>query len=129
MQIFIVLVVGLHPSLPDHQRHLGQGALYLFRFASSIQEAIRHFKDGDFDAVLLGPSMTFEAKDRLTSLIRSTGSHIPIACIAGDCEERNGFADMTVADDSNSICDGIGHLVASAKPWQASQQILPGVAF
>jgi CheY-like chemotaxis protein len=116
MAITVVLAVCLDPL------HLGtQGAVwgskgYVFLAANSVNEAINHFKAGDFDLVLLGQSIPADAGQRLTSLIRATGSHVPVVSIAGSSGRHDFFADATFehdSHDSNELLIGVGELLKS----------------
>ena len=51
-----------------------RSAGYIVVSADSIGEAIDHFNAGDFELVVLGDSISIESRQRLTSLIRASGS-------------------------------------------------------
>jgi hypothetical protein len=80
--------------------------------ASSIRAAIEQFNVGDFDLVLLGRSMTMEHKERLTLLIRASGSRTPVVCIASDADGCVTFADGPLQNDSSALLAGIQKLLA-----------------
>jgi len=87
MPLTVVLAVGLDPSLPTAQNAVWKSAGYIVISVGTIKEAIDHFKAGDFDLVLLGNSISLENKERLTFLIRSSGSRTPVVCIANLAED------------------------------------------
>jgi len=62
MAITAVLAVCLDPMHLGNQGVVWGSAGYVFLAANSVQEAISHFKAGDFDLVLLGQSVPAEAK-------------------------------------------------------------------
>jgi hypothetical protein len=111
MSTIVVLAVCLDPLLPDGA--VWRSARYIFVAASSINEAINHFKIGDFDLVLLGPSIPVDASKRLTFLIRATGSQVPVVCIGSSSGQDDSFADATFEQDSNQLLSGIGELLKS----------------
>lgn len=111
MATTVVLAVCLDPLLPDGA--VWNSAGYVFVAASSVREALSHFRIGDFDLVLLGHSIPMDARERLTFLIRATGSHVPVVSIAGPSGHDDSFADATFAHDSNQLFTGIGELLKS----------------
>jgi hypothetical protein len=56
----------------------------------SIGEAIESFRCGDFDLILMGDSVPVESRERLTFLIRATGSATPVVCLENDSGDREG---------------------------------------
>jgi hypothetical protein len=89
----------------------------------SIREAIGHFKSGDFDLVLLGDSISFENKERLTFLIRASGSLTPIVSISSASDDCDPFADATLKNDSSVLLAGMGQLLAEKARLRASPAI------
>jgi CheY-like chemotaxis protein len=90
----------------------------------SSREAIEDFRAGDFDLVLLGHSVPMEDKEKLTSLIRASGSRTPVVCVAkspGDC---NPFADATLNGDEGALLKGMrAALAKAAKAREASTRL------
>ena len=126
METIVVLAVCLDPLLPGTQGAVWSSAGYVFLAANSVKEAINHFKEGDFDLVLLGPSSPVDARERLTFLIRATGSHVPVVCIADSPGRYDSFADATFEPDSSELLTGIGELLKNkAKLRMASLQYDP----
>lgn len=113
MATTVILAVCLEPLLPGAQGPDWTSAGYIFLTANSIQEAINHFKNGDFDLVLLGHSVPVDARERLTFLIRATGSRVPVVSIASSSGHRDSFADATFEPDSNKLLHSIGELLKS----------------
>ncbi len=113
MPTVVVLAVCLGSLLPGTQDSLWKSAGYIFTLAGSIKEAIGHFKAGDFDLVLLGQSIPAEARERLTFLIRATGSHVPVISISGACGHRDSFADATFRYDPSDLLAGMRKLLAN----------------
>jgi CheY-like chemotaxis protein len=89
MPITVLLAVGREFSQLKTKRSEWKSAGYIVAFAESIKKAIDHFTSGDFDLVLLDNSISDESGRKLTSLIRASGSRIPVVCIEDsscDCD-------------------------------------------
>jgi CheY-like chemotaxis protein len=113
MPIAVVLAVSLDSSFLGTQKTLWQSAGYFLTPARSIPEAIDRFKGGDFDLVLLDHSIPEESRERLTFLIRATGSSTPVVCIASPSADRDAFADATIDSEPNQLLKGIRELLAN----------------
>ena len=111
MPLTVVLAVGLDSWLLATHCVVWRSAGYIVLSASSIREAIDHFKAGDFDLVLLGDSISPENKERLTFLIRASGSRTPVVCIANSSMDFASFADATLRNDSSALLTGMGELL------------------
>jgi DNA-binding response OmpR family regulator len=81
MQLTVVLAVGLDSSLLAGQSADWKSAGFVVIWAASIREVIVHFQDGDFDLVLLDDGILPESRERMTFLIRASGSRIPLVYI------------------------------------------------
>jgi DNA-binding response OmpR family regulator len=114
MPVIVVLAVGLDSTLLRTQNSAWKSAGYIVKAAGSIREGIECFRDGDFDLVVLGPSIPAETRHEFTFLIRAMGSHVPVALLAqspGDCDS---FADATLKHDPlDGILAGRAALVAN----------------
>jgi len=60
----------------------------------------------------LGSSISLENKERLTFLIRSSGSHTPVICTANSSGDINSFADSTLSNNSSDLLIGVKELLA-----------------
>ena len=103
MSLTVVLSVDFDPSMLGVQSSVWESAGYIIATVHSIRETIECFKLGDFDLVLLGPSLSFEDKERLTFLIRSLSSRTPVICITETAGYQDAFADATVENDADKI--------------------------
>ncbi|MDP9050882.1 MAG: hypothetical protein M3O31_09220 [Acidobacteriota bacterium] len=81
MPITVALAIGFDPWLFEIERTVSQTAGYFVTPASSVDEGMERFMCGDFDLVLLGPFLPVESRERLTQMIRATGSSIPVICL------------------------------------------------
>ena len=122
MPLTVILAVGLDPSLPTAQNAAWKSAGYIVISVGTIKEAIDHFRAGDFDLVLLGNSLPLENKERLTFLIRSSGSRTPVVCVANLAEDCGRFADATLKNDSGELLSGIQELLAKSARMRAVKQ-------
>jgi hypothetical protein len=119
MPLTVILAVGLDPSLPTAQNAAWKSAGYIVISVGTIKEAIDHFRAGDFDLVLLGNSISLENKERLTFLIRSSGSRTPVVCVANLAEDCGCFADATLKNDSGELLSGIQELLVKSAGMRA----------
>lgn len=81
MPIIVALAVGFDPWLFEAQRTVWQSAHCFVTAEASMTDAIDQLKNGDFDLVLLDPSIPHVERDRLIARIRASGSSIPVVCI------------------------------------------------
>ena len=114
MLLTVVLAVGLEPSLLATQSTEWKSAGYIVQSAGSLREAIGHFRDGDFDLVLLGNSISVENRERLTFLIRASGAQTPVVLMESRSADFDSLADATLKNDSSEILTGLGELLGKA---------------
>jgi DNA-binding NtrC family response regulator len=107
----VVLAVGLDSLILTSQKPVWQSAGYLVRFASSVREAMTHFRDGDFDLILLGDSIPADSRERLTYLIRASGSRIPVVRLTDSSSDCDSFADATIRNEPMRLMQNIGELM------------------
>jgi PleD family two-component response regulator len=120
MSLKVVLAIGVDSSLLEMQSSAWKSSGYIVIFAWSIKEAITHFHGGDFDLVLLGQSLPAESRERLTFLIRASGSRVPVIYISDSPSDCDSFADATVNNAATSILEEIGELMASRAKMPAA---------
>jgi hypothetical protein len=125
MSLTVVLAVGLDSSLLANQGLVWQSAGYLVTSAGSIREAIAHIRDGDFDLVLLGRSLPADSRERLTFLIRATGSQIPVVCVADSSSDSDAFADATITGEPIKLLEDIGEVMAKRAKRSAASRSMP----
>jgi DNA-binding NtrC family response regulator len=110
--ITVVLAVGLDPWLLAAHGAAWRSANYIVIPADTIKEAIDHFKSGDFDLVLLGSSIAAENKERLTSLIRASGSRTPVVCVANSLNGIDLLQDAALRSEPGALLAGLGEILA-----------------
>ena len=125
MPTTVVLAVCLDSLVPGPQDSAWRSAGYFFIPANSIKEAISHFKAGDFDLVLLGHTIPAEARERLTFLIRATGSNVPVVSMAGLSDHNDSFVDATQGADPGILLAGMENLLAN----KARMRTAPALQF
>jgi hypothetical protein len=85
---------------------------------------MEQFKVGDFDLVLLGSSIPAEPKERLTGLVRTSGSRTPVVCIPNPSGDRNSLADGTRQDDASALRKDMEDILAKAARARAVPAVL-----
>lgn len=113
MPVAVVLAVGVDSSLLVNQRLVLQSAGCYFIPARSIRDAIAQLKEGDFDLVLLGHFLPIESRERLTFLIRASGSRVPVVCVKESSSGHDSFADATIRNEPDHLLRVIGELLAN----------------
>jgi CheY-like chemotaxis protein len=96
MASILVLAVGLDRSLLATRTLVLEFAGYMVVSASSVKEGVGRLQAGDFDLVILCHSIPAKERERLSCLIRASGSHIPIVSIAGTQGQHDAFANATL---------------------------------
>jgi len=117
MPLTIVLSVGFDLSLLRARGLVLESAGYLVESASSVKEAVDRFQSGDFDLVLLCHSVPRKDRDRVTSLIRASGSRTPIVSISGNLSQCDAFATATIEDGPNFLIGIRAVLNKAAGAW------------
>ena len=128
MHITVVLAVGLDSWRLTSQGSDLRSAGYVVISASSIRDAIEQFKVGDFDLVLLCHSISAEQKERLTSIIRASGSRTPVVCIPNSSDDCDSLAYGTIECDASALLTGMEDILAMTPRPLAVPAILCGDA-
>jgi DNA-binding NtrC family response regulator len=128
MPFTLVLAVGLDSSLVAGQWSAWQSAGYFVTPLKSINEAIVHLREGDFDLVLLGHSIPADSRERFTFLIRASGSRTPVVSITDSSSECDCFADATSSNEPASLLKSIRELLAERARAPALGRDMPAIA-
>src|ERR1039457_1499050 len=112
MRIRVVLAIGLSSLRYLTESSAWQSAGYFVTSASSINEAIEHLRMGDFDLLLMGHSIPAESRERLSFLIRASGSRIPIAYVVNANSDCDDFVDANLRNEPDDLLKGIDELLA-----------------
>jgi CheY-like chemotaxis protein len=128
----LVLSVGLDPLVLFARERVLRSAGYFVVSARSIKDAFHLFQDGDFDLVVLCNTIPARDRERLTCLIRVSGSRIPIATISSTQGERMVFPSATVEENSVELLAGLRRLMAKrfepASIGSSAARIKPGLS-
>ncbi len=112
MPLTVVLAVAVDSRMLATHGAEWRSAGFIIRPATTMREAFEHFRTGDFDLVLLGPSLSLENKERLTYLIRSSGSRTPVISIDDSSGNAHLFANATIQNDAGALLKCMGELLA-----------------
>jgi CheY-like chemotaxis protein len=119
MPFTLVLSVGLDSLVLATRSLFLQSEGYIVVSALSVKEAVGSFRNGDFDLVLLDNSLPTKDRDRLTCLIRLSGSRIPVVSVAPGYSHDDSFADATLESDPNKLLIGIRCVLLKAAKMSA----------
>jgi DNA-binding NtrC family response regulator len=122
----VVLAVGLDSSLLANHGLVSRTAGYFFTSTYSVREAILQFKDGDFDLILVGYAIPAESREKLTSVIRASGSRIPVVSITNGSGHHDTFADATIRNEPNDVIAAIEVLLARQAMTPAAPASMQG---
>ena len=107
----LILSVGPDPSTLYAREALLRSEGYIVVSATSIKEAFRMFQDEDFDLMILGEALPQQDRERLTYLIRASGSRIPIVSLATIPWEQGVFPDAIFQEDPAGLAASIRRLL------------------
>jgi CheY-like chemotaxis protein len=119
MPLALVLSVGLDSVVLGARSPLLQSEGYIVMSALSVKEAVDIFLTGSFDIVLLDNSLPIKDRDRLTCLIRASGSRIPVVSVAPEYSHADYFADAMLESDPNKLLMGVRRVLLKAAKMSA----------
>ncbi len=109
----MILSVGLDSAILVSRASLLLSRGNIVVSALSIKEAVSLFQAGDFDMVVLCPSLSQTDKKRLTCLIRACGSFIPVVSVVESAEKQDDIFSATVKqEDSDRFLAEIDRVLA-----------------
>jgi CheY-like chemotaxis protein len=112
MPVSLVLAIGFDSLSLGIRNSLLQSAGYIVVSAFSLREAANLFLNGDFDVVLLDKSLPTKERDRMTSLIRLSGSYTPVVSIGSEENHNHFFVDATLDENPDSLLKGLKRVLA-----------------
>jgi DNA-binding response OmpR family regulator len=124
----VALAVGLDSSLVAGQSSAWQSAGYFVTPVKSIREAIVHLREGDFDLVLLGHSISPDSRERFTLLIRESGSRTPVISLTDSPKTHDSFADLTIGNESANLLKSIREFMAGLGGASVPGRDMPAIA-
>jgi DNA-binding response OmpR family regulator len=111
----VVLAVGFDHSLMTTRIRVLQSAGYAVARVSSLKEAVYHFLSSDFDLVLLCHSIPSADRERLTCLIRASGSLTPVVSITETTGKHDAFPTATLEEnDTNEFLANLREIISKA---------------
>jgi CheY-like chemotaxis protein len=128
MPLKVVLAVGVDSWMLATHSAEWKSAGFIVLPATTIREAFEHFRTGDFDLVLLGIALPVETKERLSFLIRSSGSRTPIVSITDSSGKCDLFANATISNDGRTLLQAMGELLAAQSNLHVAQIPMLGAA-
>jgi DNA-binding NtrC family response regulator len=124
MPITVVLAIGLDSVLLEAQRAALRSAGYFVSWAGSLFGAMEQFREGDFDLVLVGQSIPAESRERLTMMIRSLGSRVPVTCVAESSSYFDALEAAIGESGPRAVVRNIGDVMANQKKPVARASIV-----
>jgi DNA-binding response OmpR family regulator len=122
MALTLILSVGLNADLLSTRNAVLQAGGYFVVPAYSLIEAVERFQGGDFDLVLLCPSVLPKEKERLIAWIRASGSRIPVVVVSETSVEHGYLGGSTVGSRPEELLAGIREILIKAERtvWMSS---------
>jgi hypothetical protein len=124
----VILAVGVDLTYLKSQSLKWDTAGYFIIFASTVREAIDHFRFGDFDfdLVLIGESIPDSSRERLTFIMRASGPRVPVVCVTDTPEDCESYSDATLKSSQQELLTGIAQLSARLDPRHAPRAVFCG---
>jgi hypothetical protein len=114
MPITVALAIGFDPWLLASKNSAWRSAGCFVTEADSVAEAIDQLKSGDFDLILLDRSISPSKREDLTTLVRASGSLVPVVCLTDPLDSR---VSATKASDPDVLLQRIaGHSASPKRP-------------
>lgn len=108
----LILSVDLDPLILFAREAILRSEGHIVVSAASIKEAFHQFREGDFDLMILGNTLSIHDRERLTCLIRASGSRLPIASISSGPWEQSVFPEATLQENPPELLAGIRRLLS-----------------
>ena len=124
MSSAMILSVGLNEAFLSSRASLLVSAGYIVVSALSVKEAIGLFQVGGFDLIVLCHSIPDKDRERLTCLIRASGSFIPVISVAESPEKHDTFPDATLREsDPAKLLAGIKKVLVKTSKRPPTQEV------
>ena len=123
----MILSVGLNGALIGSRASLLVSAGYIVVSALSVKEAIGLFQVGGFDLIALCHSIPDKERERLTCLIRASGSCIPVISVSESPKRHDVFPEATFGEsDPARLLAGIKKMLVRASKRPPTQEVRLG---
>jgi hypothetical protein len=114
MPITVALAIGFDPWLLASKNSAWRSAGCFVTEADSAAEAIDQLRSSDFDLVLLDHSIPPARREEITSLVRASGSLIPVVCLTDPLAGRT--APLSANEPDRLLQRIAGQLATAKKP-------------
>jgi CheY-like chemotaxis protein len=108
----LILSVGLDPVNLFARETVLRSEGYIVVSATSVKDAFHLFQDGDFDLMIWDKTVPAKDRERLTCLIRASGSRIPIASVSSTPWNQSVFPEAAIPENPFELVAGIRRLLA-----------------
>jgi CheY-like chemotaxis protein len=116
----LVLSVGSDAGVLDTREQILRSADYIVVSAMSVQEAVYLLQGGDFDVIVLCHTLPQKDCERLTAIVRASGSRIPILHVPEFASgEHDAIAGAAHGDDSVEFLKPLEDLLSADSQMQA----------
>jgi DNA-binding response OmpR family regulator len=115
MPVTIALAIGFDPWLVESQRTAWRSAGCFVTGVNSVGEAIEQLRCGDFDLILLDPSIPPASRDQVTALVRACGSLIPVVSITDVSSSEHTVAASPAERNHDALLQRILGLLTTRK--------------
>jgi hypothetical protein len=128
--MYRVLSVGLDSSTLFERNLLLQSAGHSVISSSSLKEAVNRIRTNDLDLILLCHSIPATDRERMTCLIRASGSLVSVVSVAETKGQRDLFPDATFDEsDQSSFLSSIHEILASSANKRFARTVRIGNGF
>lgn len=108
----LILSVDMDPAILLAREEILQADGYVVVSVASIKEAFQQFRDSDYDLMILGETLPTRDRERLTCLIRASGSRMPIVSITSSPWGKDVFPEAALPENPAELLKGIQRLLA-----------------
>lgn len=127
MPVTVVLAIGFDPWFFETQKAAWRSSGHFVTSEGNAGDAIHQFREGDFDAVLLGRALPPRTKEQIISQIRASGSSVPILCLAETGSRCEACEFATTSSEPGTLMQRIEELLAAPSQEIGAQDKNVGV--
>jgi DNA-binding response OmpR family regulator len=120
MPHIVALAVGRDPLLLETRSQVLRSAGYTVVSELSLEQSLQHFRNRDFDIVILCHSIPVRDRELLTSALHNHSPRTPVIVVSSRSSALDRFADATVENDPSMLLEDLARLLC--KPPQTYQR-------
>jgi CheY-like chemotaxis protein len=110
----LVLSIGLDSRVLDTRALILRSVGYTVLTAMSVKEAVPLLQSNDFDVIVICHTLPTKDCERLVSLVRASGSRIPIVTVSGSAfGQQSVSADATLDKEPVAFLREMGEVLRS----------------